>query len=123
MHIRRGDFSRGLTLTPLSFFIDVVNGLRKDAGSDLPVTVFTDAKPSEIRDLIKLNNVIVAEAKPDILDILLLAGSETVVLSIGSTFSYWAAFLSDGIIIKHPKEWHVPFNHTSLKREIVWNRN
>lgn len=123
MHIRRGDFMIGSTITPLSFFIDIVNTLRKEAGSELPVTIFTDAAPAEIQELTKLNNIKVAEPKPDILDLLLLAASETVVLSIGSTFSYWAAFLSDGTIIKNEGEWHAPFRaatDANYSKELVW---
>lgn len=97
--------------------------LRKDAGLELPVTVFSDAEPSEIEELTKLNNIKLAEPKPDILDILLLASSKIVVLSIGSSFSYWGAFLSEGIVIKHPKEWHVPFRaeyDPLYSKEIKW---
>ncbi len=124
IHIRRGDFTRGSTLTPLSFFIEVVNGIRQQIGKDDSVTVFTDAEPEELNELLALPFVSVAEQKADILDILLLASSRIVVLSMGSSFSYWAAFLSDGIIIKHPNEWHAPFRSKSdpmFKKEIKWN--
>src|SRR5258706_6397986 len=126
LHIRRGDFTIGSTITPLSFFVEVVNGLRKDAGSDLPVTVFTDAEPFEIEELTRLKNIALAEPKPDILDMLLLASSEIVVLSIGSTFSYWAAFLSDNSVIKNKVEWHLPFRAVSDKnyfKEVVWKKD
>ncbi len=124
LHIRRGDFKRGSTITPLSFFIEVVNSLRKEAASDLPVTIFTDAEPAEIEELARLNGVRIAEPKADILDILLLAASQVAVLSIGSTFSYWAGFLSQGKIIKHPGEWHVPFksiDDLKYSDEILWS--
>ncbi len=124
MHIRRGDFKRGSTITPLSFFIDVINTLRKEAGFALPVTVFTDASSLEIEELTRLNNISIAEPKPDIIDILLLASSKIVVLSIGSTFSYWAAFLCEGVIIKNEVEWHLPFrkeNDINYDSEIKWH--
>lgn len=123
LHIRRGDFKRGSTITPLSFFIEVVNTLRKEAGAELPVTIFTDAEPLEIEELTRLNNITLADPKPDILDILLLACSEIVVLSIGSSFSYWAAFLSGGKIIKNEGEWHVPFRTDNPSLEIKWNEH
>lgn len=125
LHIRRGDFNRGSTITPISFFIEVVTALRKEAGKELPVTIFTDAEPSEIEDITKLNGIMLAETKADILDILLLAASEFAVLSIGSTFSYWAGFLSEGRVIKHYNEWHVPFRSLSssnLLEELVWKK-
>ena len=123
IHIRRGDFKKGSTITPLSFFIDVVKRLRQEANEQLPVTIFTDAEKWEIDELMRLGNIQISPAKPDILDILLLASSKVVVLSIGSTFSYWAAFLSTGTIIKNEKEWHVPFRDpldNNFKDEIVW---
>lgn len=123
VHIRRGDFKRGSTITPLVFFIDVINALRSETNEILPVTVFTDAEIWEIEDLMKLDNIYLSPPKHDILDILLLASSKIVVLSIGSTFSYWAAFLSEGKIIKHEKEWHVPFRdktESNFKDEIMW---
>lgn len=126
MHIRRGDFKKGSTLTPLSFFMDVVKKLREDANEDLEVTIFTDAEKREIEEILKLDNIQISPPKPDILDILLLASSKVVVLSIGSTFSYWAAFLSKGKIIKNEKEWHVPFRNSfdeNFAEEIVWKNN
>jgi hypothetical protein len=121
IHIRRGDFLIGSTLTEMSFFIEVVKRVREIAGSDLEVTLFTDAKPEEVKELASLKNVRIAEPKADILDMLLLARSQILVLSIGSTFSYWAAFLSKGKIIKHPDEWHVPFDDSDSCRENIWD--
>lgn len=106
VHIRRGDFKMGSTLTPLSFFIDTIIALRTANGSVLPVTVFTDAHPHEIADLLALPSVQLSAAKADILDILLLSRSKICLLSISSTFSFWGGFLSDGIVLMHPDEWH-----------------
>lgn len=106
IHIRRGDFKFGSTMTPLSYFIDVIAALRKQCGKELPVTVFTDAFEHEISDLLKLPSVMLSSAKADILDILQLSRSKICVLSISSTFSFWGGFLSDGIVLTHPDEWH-----------------
>jgi hypothetical protein len=106
VHIRRGDFKKGSTITPESFFVDSIQRLRRFCGQELPVTVFSDADPGELMDLFALPCVKPAEPKADILDILLLSRSKICILSIGSTFSYWGAFLNDGIVLKHPGEWH-----------------
>lgn len=122
IHIRRGDFKIGSTITPESFFIDVIQSLRKEKQEVLPVTVFTDAAKSELKELLKLDSIFFPPAQPDILDILLLAKSEIIVLSIGSTFSYWAAFLSEGLVIRHESEWHVPFKQNEDQNvEWIWS--
>lgn len=106
IHIRRGDFKLGSTLTPLSYFINCIHVLRNASGKELPVTVFTDAHATEIEELLALPAVSVSNAKADILDILQLSRSKICILSISSTFSFWGGFLSDGIVLMHPDEWH-----------------
>jgi hypothetical protein len=106
VHIRRGDFKLGSTITPNSFFINAINVIRKECKQELPVTIFTDGTDEELKDVFQLPNVKRAEPKPDILDILLLSQSKICILSISSTFSFWGAFLNDGVVIKSPHEWH-----------------
>lgn len=106
VHIRRGDFKLGSTLTPESYFIDCIKAIRTITEQNLPVEIFTDAYPGEIADLLALPNVSVTKPKADILDILQLSRSRICILSISSTFSFWAGFLSDGIVLLHPGEWH-----------------
>lgn len=106
VHIRRGDFKFGSTLTPLSFFIDSIRAIRRAHGRELPVTVFTDAYADELSELLALPAVSISAAKADIVDILLLSRSKICVLSISSTFSFWGGFLSEGIVLQHPDEWH-----------------
>src|SRR5207249_8991781 len=98
----------GSPFTPNEFFIDAINFIRQKTNSLLSVTVFTDAEPDEIADILQLPEVKLAERKPDILDILLMSQSKLIVLSKSSTFSYWAAFLSDAILIKAADDWHNP---------------
>ncbi|MBB1284686.1 hypothetical protein HRH25_09910 [Flavisolibacter sp. BT320] len=105
VHIRRGDFKYGNPLTSEEFFIRCIRFVRTTIKQELPVTVFTDADPSEIRQVMALNNIRLAEKKPDILDMLLLSQSRVMVLSQSSTFSYWAAFLSDAIVIRPEGDW------------------
>ncbi len=70
VHIRRGDFKMGNQTTPLSYFINTINLIRKNVAKELPVTVFSDAHNAEIADILELPGVKIAEDKPDILDIL-----------------------------------------------------
>jgi hypothetical protein len=124
VHIRRGDFKLGSTVTPIEFFISVVEFIRKSCGRLLPVTVFSDATNDELKVLLALPEISRAKPQPDILDLLQLSKSAVVVISIGSSFSFWAGFMSEGIIVKHKDEWHPPLlsgpNNTS-KREFAFN--
>lgn len=105
LHIRRGDFKLGNPITPLAFFIHAIKLAREVSGRCLPVMVFTDAAPSEIKEVLELPEVSMATEKADILDILLMGRSRMVVLSRSSTFSYWGAFLSDGIVVRPSEDW------------------
>src|SRR5205814_6225928 len=71
-------------------------------GGDLPVTIFTDGREDEIADVLALPNTHMAERNADIVDMMLLARSRCLVVSAGSTFSYWAGFLADCPVIMHP---------------------
>jgi hypothetical protein len=112
VHIRMGDFRKlkegedfdktGIVRTPENYFISVINGIRKIHGSKLPVSVFTDGYIHEFEALFKLENIKLVEGNSDLEDLILLSKSKLIVTSATSTFSYWAAFLSDAIVIKHP---------------------
>ncbi len=112
VHIRRGDFQNlkpGLDFrqaaqvrTPEKYFIEVIQNIREIHGSSLPVTIFTDGFRHEFEDLFTLENISMSEGNPDIVDMVLLSRSEIIVTATGSTFSYWAGFLSDVAVILHP---------------------
>ena len=112
VHIRRGDFrepaegeelgKRGILRTPEGYFVDMIKSIRSVHGSDLAVNIFSDAAKSELRELFKLPNVHMVEGNNDLVDLLLLSRSKIIVTSAGSTFSYWAAFISDAPVIMHP---------------------
>jgi hypothetical protein len=105
VHMRKGDFKNGNPITANSYFISCIHFIREQAGKPLHVTVFTDGFAKEIKDVLALENVSLAEKKADILDILQMSKSRVIVLSQSSTFSYWAAFLSDAIVIKPQGDW------------------
>lgn len=105
IHVRRGDFKMGSTLTPNLFFIEGIKTIRQICGQEFPVTVFTDASKGELADILSLPGIKIAEEKADILDILLLAKSKILFLSAGSSFGYWGAFLSDAFVIRPENDW------------------
>ena len=112
VHIRLGDFHKlkegqdfkdaGATRTPIPYFVDMVKKVREIVGENLPVTIFTNGKESELRDILQLPSISVAPKNPDIVDLLLLGRSQVIVTSAGSTFGYWSGFLSEAPIIMHP---------------------
>jgi hypothetical protein len=116
VHIRRGDFTISNPLTPIRFFVEAINFIRSAAGKSLSVTVFTDAGEREIKDVLALPNTRMAEKKADILDILQMSKSRVIVLSRSSTFSYWAAFLSEAIIIKPFEDWQEDLRPADVNR-------
>ena len=118
IHIRRGDFKLGSTITPIVFFISVINFIRSTTLKQLPVTIFSDASDNELSEIIELQGVTRAKNQPDIMDMLQLSKSSVVVMSISSTFSFWSAFLSEGIVIKHKDEWHPPILPTEMGNNI-----
>ena len=111
MHIRLGDFrtlnddkefkSVGSVRTPLPYFNNIIKTLNEIANYDIEITIFTDGHESEIESIVKLPNVKLANKNSDIVDLLLLSKSKLIIMSAGSTFSYWAAFLSKADVIYH----------------------
>ena len=118
VHIRMGDFTklkpgedlseRGQVRTPEEYFINTIKNIREIHGSALPVTVFTDGYRHEFEHLFSLENISLSEGNPDIVDLILLSRSQVIVVATGSTFSYWAGFLSDAAVILHPAHIYKP---------------
>ena len=112
VHIRMGDFRKlkqdedfskvGAVRTPENYFIETINSIRKIHGTDLPVSVFTDGYPNEFKNLFTLKNISMVEGDNDLADLLLLSKSKIIITSAGSTFGYWAGFLSNASVILHP---------------------
>ena len=118
VHIRMGDFRKlnegevynsGHVRTPESYFINTIHSIRAINGTDLPVSVFTDGYKEEFLTLFNIKNVKMVEGNPDIADMLLLSRSQLIISTHGSTFSIWAAFLSNAVLISY-------FNYPQLIR-------
>lgn len=118
LHMRMGDFKKlaagvdfsnaGVTRTPEDYFYQVITDVRNIYGSDLPVSIFTDGHSDEIGKILSLRNINIVTGNNDLVDLLLLSKSKLLITSAGSTFSYWAGFLSDAPIIMHPAHIYAP---------------
>ncbi len=113
VHVRRSDFREqaagelpGLhanVRTPSEYFIRSIRRVREISGEDLAVTVYTDAYPEELRDLLALGKVTIGSSGNALYDLISLSKSRCLILSHGSTFGYWAGFLADApVIVPHP---------------------
>jgi len=100
IHVRRGDFASTPWLTSLDYFIGRIKQIREVAANCLPVTIFSDGTDEELAPLLDMPKVQRADPNPDIVDLLLLSQSKILVTSPASTFSNWAAFFSQGVVIR-----------------------
>lgn len=116
VHIRMGDFRAlqlgedfaklGSVRTPMIWYVDVLQSVRKTAGYEVPITLFSDGNADELEDLLKLPNVLLAPPASALSDMLTLSRSKLLVTSAGSTFSGWASYLGQCPTIWHPAHFH-----------------
>jgi hypothetical protein len=102
IHIRMGDFTRvsdpsALRTTrnvqlPIEWYRDILLSIRKATGGDLDARIFSDGDVESLRPLLELPNVSLANARSALFDILELSQAAALVSS-GSGFSMWAAYL------------------------------
>ena len=96
------EFQGGGYRTPYEYFKGIIEGIRTIAGAPWPVTIFSDGYEKDLAPILSLPGVFRSPLRPAIIDLLLLSRSRVVVASSGSTFSYWAMFLSDAPALRHP---------------------
>lgn len=116
VHIRRGDFlqfqsdehfkNNGNTKTPDFYFIDLINSIRKYTNLIIPVKIFSDGYKAELQNILSLESIELVENNNDMLDLLHLSKSQLIITSAGSTFSYWASFLSNATVLIHKDHIH-----------------
>jgi len=116
VHIRRGDFlkfqndehfkNNGNTKTPDFYFIELIMSIRKYTKMQIPVKLFSDGYKAELQNILSLQNIELVENNNDMLDLLHLSKSQLIITSAGSTFSYWAAFLSNATVLIHEDHIH-----------------
>ena len=118
VHIRRGDF-QAEKLIPIEEFVNTITTLRVFLERDVSVVVFTDAQRDEISPILALPNTHLSENLPDLVDLLWLSRSKIIVTNAGSTFSYWAGFISDAVIIRNQQDL-LPSIRPSLFNALVY---
>lgn len=128
VHIRLGDFRElsssedfsevGLVRTPLEYFVDTIVRIRKYIGQDIHVSVFSDGSDDELSKILSLPNVTRVRHNKDILDLIGLSKSKVLITSAGSSFSKWAAFMSDGVVIDHYQHYHSPIRDKSINTQV-----
>jgi hypothetical protein len=112
IHVRRSDFRqateaadfimKGAIRTPLSWFVDTLRLVRKGLGYAARAYVMTDGRPAELRDLLDEPDVEIVTPSSPLSDMLLLARSQVMIGSGGSSFSAWASFLGEMPTVSYP---------------------
>ena len=125
-NVRMGDFRKlqpnenfanvGGVRTPLVYFRELIENIRKLHGSPLPVEIVTDGGARELAELLALPNVSIAPRRSKVIDILMMSRSKILLCSAGSTFSYWAGFLGECALIMHPDHIHQPIRPEAVNR-------
>jgi hypothetical protein len=111
IHVRMGDFTRvsnasALSTTsnvqlPVEWYREILLALRKKAGSDLDARVFSDGDAESLRPLLDLPRVSLVTPRSALYDILALSQAAALISS-GSGFSMWAAYLGQAPRICFP---------------------
>jgi hypothetical protein len=115
LHVRRGDYLQGGNpnfhgVLAGEYYVTAVETIRKELG-DLPILVFTDSLEIVSKELwVKnLTNLSFAKNADDLEDFTEIAKSQAIVCS-NSTFSWWAAYVSDASNIILPSKWQRKLN-------------
>lgn len=112
MHIRLGDFVRSSTdkelhtgmtnsVTPIQWFSSRLEAVRATLGFEAPAVIFSDGTDEELSDVLNLAGVVRSDKRHSITDMLDMS-TAGVLISSGSGFSIWGAFLGQVPRICHP---------------------
>lgn len=94
--------TRGALKTPMSWFVASLKRIRDTIGYPARALVVSDGTREELRPLLDLDNVEFVRPGCAISDLLILARSQILLASGGSSFSAWASFLGQMPTISHP---------------------
>lgn len=100
------------------WYVRTIRQVREAVGDEMPVIIFTDAAVPEIKPVLELPNVRLAEANSAIVDILLMAKARVLITSGSSTFSMWASFLGRMPSIWFPSNWREKTNWANPELEF-----
>jgi glycosyltransferase involved in cell wall biosynthesis len=116
IHIRRGDYKIIGWATQLDYYIQTLHEIRMLVGYNIEAVVFSDGYPEELIEILELDNVKLAETNKDIVQLIDLSMSDFIITSF-STFSYWACFFSEAVIVHLPtyKGTNVRYPKGSIK--------
>ena len=117
VHVRRGDFSHFDWWQPIESFCEMLQNARSLAQECLPATVYSDGTIEELKPLLEMPNVTLAPNAPDIVDLFRLSRSQVLITSRASTFSNWAAFMSEGMILRDPLFSPMPCRPSTLNEQ------
>lgn len=105
IHIRQGDFAKIGASVKLDYFINIIDSLKSILGYEVTVTIFSDGHSEDLGPVLSLPKVHLFHSVNDLVDLLVFSSSRILVTSKGSSYSYWAAFISEGIVIHHTTTW------------------
>jgi len=115
LHIRLGDFQiinnsldfkyNGAMRTPMNYFEIIIQHFSKSSPHS-KIYIFSDGYLAELSSLLRFPNVEIFRGENDLVELLHLSNSEFIAMSAGSTFSYWAGFLGNSLLIYH--DYHPP---------------
>jgi hypothetical protein len=115
IHVRLGDFiqtKQGDNVTantrlPMDWYVNRLDALRLALGNDVPVILFSDGTDEDLTDLTDIVNVRRAPKQQSVTDLLAM-GHGIALISSGSGFSLWGAFLGNAPRLCYPGQMIVP---------------
>lgn len=132
IHVRRGDFATGKTVgnatfgggvqTPLTWYCDVLRGIRQSIGPDVAAFVVSDGHDHELAELLGEPNVTRVDRGCAIADLWALSQARVILGSGGSSFTGWGSFLGGAPLAVVPGqslEWLGFGNHQDAWRGNV----
>lgn len=120
LHIRRGDFDDSLR-TPLQYFLNLIEYFHKIIGEKIITYIFSDGSEKELKEILMKSNTHFIKSNNAVYDLILMSKAKIIVPSIRSTFSYYACFLSDAIILRHANDFCGIIKAPSYGKEFYVN--